>query len=40
MNRRSLLLALAGALPGLTLAEAMHPAAVPGGMLRIAATWR
>ena len=40
MNRRSLLLALAGALPGLTLAEAMHPAAAPGGMLRIAATWR
>jgi uncharacterized protein len=40
VNRRSLLLALAAHLPGLTLAEALHPVATPGGMLRIAATWR
>jgi uncharacterized protein len=40
MNRRSLLMALAGSLPGLALAETMHASAAPGAMLRIAATWR
>ena len=40
LTRRSLLLALAGSLPGLALAEALQPGATPDGVLRIAATWR
>ena len=39
MNRRALLLAMAGALPGLVLAEAPQ-AATTAGAVRIAATWR
>lgn len=40
MNRRALLLALAGSLPGIALADAPQPVPARGGMLRIAATWR
>ena len=40
MNRRSLLAALAGSLPGLSLAEALVPDSASTAMLRIAATWR
>lgn len=40
LNRRSLLIALAGSLPGLALGGILRPAGSGDGVLRIAASWR